>query len=273
MISDEVVLLPDHPLNFFLHPDVSLDMQRVRHPEKDPRNHKAYTQADYELALQQDILNAHGRIILVSAFGAVRAVDKWEPTFLTVLKRGVCICVYLQKPWQYDDRHRLILSEHQRREFKRFEDSVYQLEKIGVHVNIRDDLHEKLAIIDEHINWEGGLNFLSWHKTTENTRRFDDRFTAMERIVKHNLLSCNKCPAVPSLGQQLKRRRLLLELTQQELAVKAGVSRQTVSDLEADSKDVGILKAGRVVQALDLDQWLFPNYLSQQILPRFKSIK
>jgi hypothetical protein len=60
------------------------------------------------------------------------------------------------------------------------------LDKIGVKVVQQKDIHQKVAIIDDHISWEGSLNILSHTGSTlEHMRRLVGSGTAGE--IKTNL--------------------------------------------------------------------------------------
>ena len=56
--------------------------------------------------------------------------------------------------------------------------------------------------------------------------------------------------AANSLGEHFKTRRKLLNLTEQQVAERAGVSRKTVSRLEADSATTSVGAMLRVARAL-----------------------
>jgi hypothetical protein len=57
-----------------------------------------------------------------------------------------------------------------------------QLRSIGVNVVERGKMHQKVAIIDDTIAWEGSLNILSHKDTEEHMRRFEGPSTVEEII-------------------------------------------------------------------------------------------
>jgi hypothetical protein len=62
---------------------------------------------------------------------------------------------------------------------------VSQLQSIGVTVIQRSKTHQKIAIIDDRICWEGSLNLLSHSDTLEHMRRLEGSAIASE--VRKNL--------------------------------------------------------------------------------------
>lgn len=50
--------------------------------------------------------------------------------------------------------------------------AIEQLRNIGVIVSERRNMHQKIAILDNNISWEGSLNILSHRDTEEQMRRF-----------------------------------------------------------------------------------------------------
>jgi hypothetical protein len=67
------------------------------------------------------------------------------------------------------------------------------LHGVGVEIIEQRDLHQKLAILDRAVAWEGSLNILSQRSTTEHMRRLGDWQTPATR-------TCKELVAVHSLG-------------------------------------------------------------------------
>ena len=59
-----------------------------------------------------------------------------------------------------------------------------QLRSIGAHVVEYPSMHQKVAIIDNSIAWEGSLNILSHRDTGEQMRRFEGT-SAIEEIINN----------------------------------------------------------------------------------------
>ncbi|WP_024692421.1 helix-turn-helix domain-containing protein [Pseudomonas syringae] len=63
----------------------------------------------------------------------------------------------------------------------------------------------------------------------------------------------NDCPLVSIFASNVRRRRLELSLSQEELAERAGVHRTYVGMLERAEKNVTIYNIWRIAQALNLE--------------------
>ena len=63
----------------------------------------------------------------------------------------------------------------------------------------------------------------------------------------------NDCPLVPVFAANVRRRRLELDLSQEELAERAGVHRTYVGMIERSEKNVTIYNIWRFAMALRVD--------------------
>jgi transcriptional regulator with XRE-family HTH domain len=80
-----------------------------------------------------------------------------------------------------------------------------------------------------------------------------------------DLYSMSDSAIVEELGQRLRRRRLNRNMTQQELAQKAGLARYSVSQMEngANFNCLTLVKVLRILECLDeLDAFLPPQGIS-----------
>lgn len=66
-----------------------------------------------------------------------------------------------------------------------------------------------------------------------------------------------------SLGTVLKGARYREELTQVELAEKAGIPRRHISDMENNRRSIGKLNAKKLAEALNTGYKVFLQFLSQ----------
>jgi len=71
--------------------------------------------------------------------------------------------------------------------------AVEQLEKIGANVVQRKGMHQKIAIMDDKITWEGSLNILSHRDTQDQMRRIDGAH-AVQEIVRNLELDKKEVP-------------------------------------------------------------------------------
>jgi transcriptional regulator with XRE-family HTH domain len=65
----------------------------------------------------------------------------------------------------------------------------------------------------------------------------------------------HECTLVAVFAANVRRRRLELELSQEELAERAGVHRTYVGMLERSEKNVTIYNIERIARALQLEPW------------------
>ena len=85
------------------------------------------------------------------------------------------------------------------------------------------------------------------------------------RVVIMDIYGMNDSAIVEELGQRLRRRRLNRNMTQEELAEKAGLARYSVSQMEngANFSCLTLIKVLRILECLDeLDAFLPPPGIS-----------
>lgn len=68
-------------------------------------------------------------------------------------------------------------------------------------------------------------------------------------------MSPQECALVAVFAQNVRQRRLELDLSQEELAERAGVHRTYVGMLERGEKNVTIYNIGRIAEALGLEPY------------------
>lgn len=62
----------------------------------------------------------------------------------------------------------------------------------------------------------------------------------------------NKEKITSLLGQCIKNRRTLLNISQEELAIKSGLHRTYIGDIECGKRNVSIINIVRIASALDI---------------------
>jgi len=182
------------------------------------------------------------------------------------IERGVTFCVVLQCPHNWSKFMRGMLSGQQADELRVFKVLIESLEKIGAHVELREKIHAKLLIIDEEIMWEGSLNFLSHHETTEHVRRSVNRREVNEVRKRHKLNDCNQCIKVESgdngrLVEFVVQRRQALGLSQGEMAKALKASQSLISRIEAGKVTLTRQLFQRMLDHLNLRIMLVPAHL------------
>jgi phosphatidylserine/phosphatidylglycerophosphate/cardiolipin synthase-like enzyme len=143
--------------------------------EASSRTSAIFDEKECQRRLSDDINGAAGRLLIVSAYATVHAIQRWRTHLEKATKRGVAICAFIQEPRHWDRRHDGTLAADEVAKLKLVAAAVDLLQSLGIHVNLRPKMHEKLIVIDDCILWEGSMNVLSWFNTTERWRRITDR--------------------------------------------------------------------------------------------------
>lgn len=125
----------------------------------------------YELFIN-DLLQAKNNVIIVSPFLDIERINYFKPIFEKLRKNQIKIYV-ITKPFKVQQ-----LSEDlKQRIYQNFKN--WQIEVIE-----KPKLHEKLAIIDEKILWQGSLNILSHKTSSELMMRYIITNKTCEEILK-----------------------------------------------------------------------------------------
>lgn len=137
----------------------------------DPIYGHMYTERNFWAKFFQDIISSQQRLIILSPFLSVRRSSTFMNYFRSMKGSGIDIRVYTRPRNQ------------QTGEMANQADIVIdQLRSINVNVVERRSMHQKIAIIDDAIAWEGSLNILSHKDTEEHMRRFEGLSTVEEII-------------------------------------------------------------------------------------------
>lgn len=165
--------------------------------EKEVANSSLFDAHDFYPAFIKDLLKAEKEVLLSSPFITSSRLKQFKPIFNFLIDKGVRI--FLQtKPIE---DHKGTMQEMAKAELP-------QLEKIGVVVLPMKGLHEKVAIIDRAVTYEGSLNILSQNDSTELMRRFKGENTALQMssflkidknigaLGENNLKHCEVCTDV-----------------------------------------------------------------------------
>ncbi len=132
-----------------------------------------YTEKNFWMHFDQDLNTVQERLIILSPFLSIRRSDRFMNRFQALLAKGVKIFVYTRPKGQQTGE-----MVHQA------EVVIEHLLAIGAKVIERKDMHQKVAIMDDRIAWEGSLNILSHRDTGEQMRRLEGQATISD-IVKN----------------------------------------------------------------------------------------
>lgn len=142
-------------------------------PMRKPVSGDLYTERNFWAQFFQDLKTVKERFILLSPFVSVRRSGVLMDYFRAMRGRGIEIRIYT-KP-----------RNQQIGEMANQADVVIeQLRGIGAKVIERRNMHQKVAILDNAIAWEGSLNILSHRDTGEQMRRFEGQ-SGIEEIIRN----------------------------------------------------------------------------------------
>ena len=129
-----------------------------------------YNEHDFEQVFLADIERAKTGVAIFSAFVTPRRVAAYEALFRRKLIQGIKIRCITRPP-----------SNNANIPFDQGKEALDGLERMGCVVDMRGDIHQKCAIIDDEIIWFGSLNPLSFTlHTTETMARLTDKQTALQ---------------------------------------------------------------------------------------------
>lgn len=219
-----------------------------------PKAVQVFNESSFYEKFLDDVRSAKALVILQSPFISRNRWTQISSNFRACVERHVCICIFLQDQGDCAE----------------FQNCLVHLQNAGVHVNVRPSIHEKMAIIDEQILWDGSLNVLSHRNTRERMTRIQSREMVINAVIEHRVNQCDFCIArrglLPNggvtltaeqqlklIGQRIQSRRLDLDMTQRELARRASVSQQTVSSLEKGQNNVTLSALCSLCHFLDLE--------------------
>lgn len=231
--------------------------------------HSFYTETTFYKAFERDLDNAQALVRIQSPFIANNRVTKLERVLQKCVQRGVRVCVFIQQSYEIEEHARTI-------------EIAKRLEEIGIHVNFRFLIHEKLCIIDERILWDGSLNILSQNTSLERMTRWDDAQMVAESLVQHKLNECIVCDAfrisknrIPNvsppqqqlcvIGQLVSDRRRYLKYSQRDISQLTGVDQGTISRFERGGSGLELSSLLKICEQLGLELRPVPWYFTPKL--------
>jgi len=147
-------------------------------------------------AFTKDMLDAKKEVIIYSPFVAKFRMDELKPTIERLRRRNIEVFIFTRPIDEYETIFQ-----------PQIECALKRCEELGVSIfYLGGSIHEKVAIIDREILWEGSLNILSQRASKELMRRTADKDSAMQILF---YLGLNKKLAE---GYKLKYERLYRSL-------------------------------------------------------------
>jgi ssDNA-binding Zn-finger/Zn-ribbon topoisomerase 1 len=119
-----------------------------------------FSEATFYPAFARDLETAEHSVVLLSPFLTGRGVARWANHFYAALQRGTHIRIVTRPSAEFGGASEEEVNE-----------TIDKLRELGVVVDLRGRMHEKVAIIDQMIAWHGSLNILSHRDTSESMLR------------------------------------------------------------------------------------------------------
>jgi len=132
-----------------------------------------YREREFYPIFFRDLINAKRRVIIVSPFISQQRLSDFIEIFKMLRNKGIEVKIYTRPLEQIDKKISLNI-----------EKAIVLLRSMGINVIERSRIHYKVAIIDDHIVWEGSLNILSHRDTKEQMRRFESKAVVEEVLQK-----------------------------------------------------------------------------------------
>jgi len=130
-----------------------------------------YNETDFWIQFKNDLEHAKDTVIIMSPFIGINRINRVRPTLERLREKKVVVTIITRPPIEQGSR----LKEHA-------EEIIGYLESIGIIIYQRRKIHQKIAVVDNYINWFGSLNILSHNDTNEQMARMCGTQTAMELI-------------------------------------------------------------------------------------------
>jgi len=133
-----------------------------------------FNETNFYPAFVSDALSAKKEVIIYSPFVSKHRTVFLKTTIQKLRDRNIDVFIFTRPLEEYENIIR-----------PQIEVALKRLEEIGVSVfHPGRYIHEKVAIIDRQILWEGSLNILSHRASNEMMRRIDDPESAVE-VINH----------------------------------------------------------------------------------------
>ncbi|MFA6963866.1 MAG: phospholipase D-like domain-containing protein [Patescibacteria group bacterium] len=137
---------------------------------QDSQTSKLFNDKNFYSAFTKDMLNAKKEVIIYSPFVAKFRMDELKQTVEKLRKRNIEIFIFTRPTDEYET----IFQPQIQCALKRYGELGVSIFYLG------GSIHEKVAIIDREILWEGSLNILSQRASKEMMRRTSSKDSAMQ---------------------------------------------------------------------------------------------
>ena len=125
-----------------------------------PSSNGIFTEGTFYPAFQADLKNASKSIVLFSPFMTSYGTGRWVDVLRVKVDAGLSVRLVTRPP----GNHGGMLE-------KGLHELIESVQALGITVDLRQNMHEKFAIIDDKILWHGSLNIFSHRDTSESMLR------------------------------------------------------------------------------------------------------
>jgi ssDNA-binding Zn-finger/Zn-ribbon topoisomerase 1 len=161
----------------------------------EPPGDSLFSEKNFYPAFFEDLRRAKEEVIILSPFVSINRAGKFIEYFKILIRKGIKVKVFTRPAKEQTGTFSLNGTE-----------VINQMRSIGVEIAERKRMHQKVAIIDRSVAWEGSLNILSHRDSNEQMRRLpfsvavgelirlcelDDASTGTKR---EPILTREKCP-------------------------------------------------------------------------------
>lgn len=183
------------------------DNQINSEKSQSPQANDLFNEKTFYRAFIRDLLSAKKEVIIYSPFVSKFRTDFFKSTIEKLRHRNIEIFIFTRPVSEHDS----MLQPQIECVLKRYED-------LGVSIfYLEGSIHEKLAIIDREVLWEGSLNILSQRSSREIMRRTSGEDSAMQVMT---YLGLNKKLAEEYKLKYEKLYRSLMANLEQNLKLK-----------------------------------------------------
>ena len=232
----------------------------------------ALSEARFWKEFFKDLEHAKFRVLIQSPFLALKRIEFLQSQLTRLINSGVVICVVIQRPKYWSAKKEKLWPETVRR-IEEVESLIALLEKLNIHVSIRTKVHEKIAVIDDFVLWEGSLNFMSHRDTSERMRRFVDRQEIGAAIVQYD--NCRICAvnrklvktrySAYNLAPALERYKRRAGESLRSLSARIGVSACRLSRVKNSQDQLSVDSMKKLAHVIEIESIAVPKVLLSQV--------
>lgn len=141
--------------------------QNVSENEENLSDSKLFTKEDYKSDFEKDILSASSKIVISANYLSKAEVQNFILLASSLITKGVNVFVFVTKSKDESKQKKLTLCKK-------------LLKDVGIKVFEKEELCQKVSVIDEKILWYGSVNFLGYTENKECCMRIMEPKIASE---------------------------------------------------------------------------------------------